>query len=38
MELTDQELMQAYYEAVECQDGRKIKELKDEMDKRCAEE
>jgi len=36
MELTDKELMQAYYEAVECQDGRKIKQLWAEMSLRNA--
>jgi hypothetical protein len=38
MELTDNELMQEYYLAVECQDGKKIEELKEEMSRRNREE
>lgn len=33
-ELTDIELMQAYWEAVEMQIGYKIKQLKEEMNRR----
>jgi hypothetical protein len=37
-ELTDIELMKAYWEAVEMQIGYKIKQLKDEMSRRNREE
>lgn len=35
-DLTDQELMNVYYEAVECQDGTLIENTKKEMNRRNA--
>ena len=37
-DLTDQELMNVYYEAVECQDGTLISQCKSELNARGADE
>lgn len=38
MELTDKQLMQAYYEAIECQDGKTIKKIQDELNRKIRED
>ena len=36
--LTDKELMERYYDAVECQDGKMIRKCKEEMNERTKNE